>query len=288
MSKQYDEELSMHGILRPWTLVLLVLAGAGGCGDEGDDAKITGPGLDTGPGRAYPIKEISFPANDGVEVSALFGPASRAEPGPVLLLLHDLSGSKETWLSNTFLFVELLERGYMVVAIDLRGYGQTPLPGDRQVPLVEDLESSFLDVHAALTWLQDQPGADMDRIALIGEGSGGNIAYVSMGIFPQQIKTAVSLSPGLWERSTLQPVVVGAGLDPFGPRSILFMVGEDDVISGGDITLSYVEFARLLAATTEEPKSLLVFRNSDDHGLSLLNNIPEALDSIFLWLEENL
>ena len=55
-----------------------------------------------------------------------------------------------------------------------------------------DLENSFLDVHAALTWLQSQDGVDANRVAVVGSGSGGNIAYVSLGVFPEQIKTGIS------------------------------------------------------------------------------------------------
>ena len=39
---------------------------------------------------------------------------------------------------------------------------------------------------------------DVSRIAIVGSGSGGNVAYVSLGNFPEQIKTGVSLSAGLW------------------------------------------------------------------------------------------
>ena len=73
-----------------------------------------------------------------------------------------------------------------------------------------------------------------------------------------------------------------------GVGSILFMVGEEDLIQGEDTTLSYVDFARNLEALTAEPKDLRVFQNSADHGFELLNNVPEALDLLLLWLETNL
>ena len=69
----------------------------------------------------------------------------------MIILLHDLGGSKSDWLNNTDTFVALLERGYAVLAIDMRGHGQTPLPDDRQVLELVDLELSFFDVHAALS-----------------------------------------------------------------------------------------------------------------------------------------
>ncbi len=281
----------MKKILHIWLLgCALALAGCGDSEDYGVD--ITGPEVSTGPGRVYPISEVGFLSDDGVPISALYGIQATAERLPVVILLHDLGGAKEEWLSTTDLFIELLERGYAVVAIDMRGHGQTPLPDSRQVLLVEDLENSFIDVLATLRWLLEQSQVDnridLNRIGVIGNGSGGNVAFVSSGVFPQQIKTSVSLSAGLWEASSLAPLVIGNGIAPFGPRSMLFLVGGRDALQGGDIVLSYAEFARSLAEATAEPKSLRIFQNSSAHGIDLINEVPEAKDLLFLWLENNL
>lgn len=276
----------MSKALRTWVWVLA--AGVVGCGDSEDDLQIVGPELPKGPGRVYPVSSVSFPANDGVEVSALFGTIKDGASLPVVILLHDLGGSKSDWLNNTGTYVALLERGYAVLALDMRGHGDTPLPDDREVLELIDLEQGFLDVHAALIWLQSQSMVNVSRIAVVGSGSGGNVAYVSLGTFPEQIKTGVSLSPGLWGASSLEPLVTGAGLEPFGPRSMLFMAGEQDQIQAGDSVLSYADFARSLEAQTAAPKELRVFLDSADHGFALLDNIAEAQDLFFLWLEENL
>jgi pimeloyl-ACP methyl ester carboxylesterase len=278
----------MGDLIRKFAVALILMVGVVGCSDNDNALKITGPEVSQGPGRVYPITQVNFASNDGIQVSALFGVRSGSRDLPVVILLHDLGGDKNDWLSGTGAFVELLERDYAVLAIDLRGHGNTPLPEDRQVLQLVDLENSFLDVHAALTWLQSQDGVDANRVAVVGSGSGGNIAYVSLGVFPEQIKTGISLSPGLWEVASLTPLVVGDGINPFDPQSMLYMVGDQDQLQGPDITLSYVDFARNLESLTAEPKSLRVFQNSADHGFELLDNVPEALDLLFLWLENNL
>ena len=278
----------MGKLLRRYGLGLFLGIAFSGCSDEDSGLQITGPEAPKGEGRVYPITEVSFGANDGVQVSALFGALSGGEALPVVILLHDLGGDKDDWLSSTSAYVELLERNYAVLAIDLRGHGDTSLPDDRQVLQITDLENSFLDVHAALIWLQSQSGGDPNRVAVVGSGSGANVAYISLGVFPEQIRTGISLSPGLWEASSLEPLLVGNGIDPFGPRSILFMVGDDDQLQGPEVSLSYADFARNLEALTAQPKDLRVFQNSADHGFDLLNNVPEALDLLFLWLENNL
>ena len=276
----------MNKILCRWVWLLAI--GVVGCSDSEEELQIVGPELPQGPGRAYPISAVSFSSIDSVEVSALFGTAAADELLPVVILLHDLGGNKSDWLSATDTYVALLERGYAVLAIDMRGHGQTPLPDNRLVLELIDLEQSFLDVHAALIWLQSQDKVDVSRVAVVGSGSGGNVAYVSSGLFPEQIKTSVSLSPGLWGAASLEPLVIGTGLESFEPRSILFIVGDQDQIQAGDVILSYAEFARSLEAQTAEPKDVRVFPDSADHGFALLDNVAEAQDLFFLWLEENL
>ena len=254
------------------------------------NGRVLAPEVSKGLGTAYPLQRISFNASDNVLVSALFGKPESLEPQPVILLLHTLQSTKEEWLSETDLFVELLARGYAVVAIDLRGQGgQTPLPEAREVLTAVDVQNSFRDVQAAINWLRGESAIDSDRIALIGNGSGGNVAYVSSGVFPEQIRTTVSLSPGLWQASTLEPLVVGDGLSSFGrARSMLFLVGESDQLPVSDgVALKYADFARNLMAVTETPKDLKIF-DSAAHGFDLLIEVPEAKEIIFQWLEKNL
>lgn len=277
----------MAEYLRRLVLIAFLAAGLPGCGDD-DQAAIIGPDLKSGPGRTYAIRPVTFPTADGVEVSALVGRGGSGEPQPAVILLHDLSGTKETWLTDTPLFVELLEQGYAVVALDLRGFGETPLPEGRQVPLIADLEVSFLDVQAAVVWLDGQSGVDPDRIGLVGVGSGANVAYVSAGALAARIRTSVSISAGLWERTTLQPVVIGAGVTPFAPRSILYIAGAEDALSSSGTVLSYADLARALATTTTEPKSVFIVEGSDEHGIDLLNGAPEVLSSLLSWLDERL
>lgn len=272
-----------------WLSILLLLVGSWGCGDDDEPAQITGPEFAPGPGRAYEVETVVFTSIDGVQISALLGApqgdAGEQRPRPAIILVHDVFGSKEEWI---FFFENLLREGYLVLAIDLRGHGQTPLPDDdrpEQSLSLEDLERSYRDVQAALDWLETRrTQVDASRIGIIGNGMGGNVAYVSMGVFPGQISAGVALSPGLWDSRTLSPLVVGEGLQPFTPHSLLFMVGSEDIIPLDDTgQLEFSRFATDLAARTSEPKTVKIFSGSADHGLDLLNN-PEAVQLLLAWL----
>lgn len=275
-------------------LCLALLAAAAGCADDDDDQSIAGLDLPTGPGRVYPVQQVTFTTVDAIPVSAVFGqiPGS-ATAGPAVILIHDLgaaAGSDEWLLSG--LFEQFLERGYFPLALDLRGHGSTPVPSDgRSVPQLQfsDLDDLHLDVRAAVSWLKTQARVDGDRIAVIGNGAGGNVAYVSVGAFSSDIKAGIALSPGLWETTTQEALVIGAGIEPFSPHTMLYLVGSDDVLAvptTGD-TLSYAGFATALASLTQAPKTLSVFEGESAHGLDLLSD-PQIADLLFSWLEANL
>ena len=144
----------MNKTLRLSTLILGLVSGLWSCGENDDDASITGPDLESGPGRFYLVEQVAFPSIDGVEVRGLFGKVRDSDEAlPVVILVHDATRDNREWFLSPF-FTGVLERGYLALAIDLRGHEGTPLPDDRQTVQIEDLESMYLDVHAALLWLE--------------------------------------------------------------------------------------------------------------------------------------
>ncbi|HJP33751.1 MAG TPA: alpha/beta fold hydrolase [Candidatus Latescibacteria bacterium] len=277
---------SLSRSLRLWTpltaFVLIV-----GCADEDDSVTIDGPDYPTGPGVLYNIESVTFNTIDDVSVSASYGRLPGAGSEAVVILVHEvgIALAHQEWLVSG-LFEALLEGGYNVLALDLRGHGGSSLPADgrtQDVLLVTDLEDMHLEVRAAVTWLRTQQSADNARIAVIGNGIGGNIAYVSMGAFPEDLQAGIALSPGFWD-DTLQPLVIGTGIEPFSPHSMLYVVGENDLIPVSDTeSISYAGFASALASVTTNP-SLQVFTGDASHGLALLQS-PATLQLILEWLQ---
>ena len=278
-----------------------------GCGDDDDGETgigITEPTIEKGPGRIYRAESVSFPTIDGVQIGALFGrvePSSFVDdsgaeadedpttesppPRPVVILVHDLTLDSQQWF-NTPIFLELLERGYVVLAIDLRGHGASGLPEGHFSVDLEDLENGYLDIRAALTWLKSRSEADAARVAVVGSGVGGNVAYVSMGAFPLEIRTAVALSPGIFDPD-FRALVVGAGLEEFAPHTMLFMAGSEDSFQAQNQTVLFASFASFMAGTALEPRRLIVVPGSSAHGVDLLAD-DQAAESFFAWLEEHL
>ena len=276
--------------LLAWSSLLLA-----GCSENDDKLTITGPELTapTDQARVYPIKDVTFTTADSVEVNALYGQRLGAGPSPVVILVHDVFNFQQgrlEWLLSGF-FEQLLDAGYLPLAIELRGHGLTAFPNDHPTGVLEraDTEKFHLEVRAALNWLKDEPSADVGRVAIVGNGAGGNVAYVSMGAFPTELRAGVALSPGLWGGANFDPLTIGADLEDFAPHTMLFLVGENDFLPVDETqALSYAVFAQNLAALTDDPKILTVYEGQTAHGLALLQSQEEATNSLLSWLESHL
>lgn len=164
---------------------------------------------------------VTYQATDGVRIAAKwFRPAGEQKPA-VVILLHDLGGNGDQWKP---LIPVLVDKGYAVLAPDLRGFGgsTTVVRDGQEAPYVlTNPDETILDVAAGLSWLLGRSDIDAGRIGLIGAGVGGNLAFVSTGIF-RDVKTAIAISPlPDNEGSPLRP----NDIPNFRPHDVFFIAG---------------------------------------------------------------
>jgi pimeloyl-ACP methyl ester carboxylesterase len=101
--------------------------------------------------------------------------------GPVLLLIHGMASSLETWR----LIVDPLARNATVLAVDLPGHGgSSPGGGDSSLG---SLAAGLRDVVAAL---------GHDRVTLVGHSLGGGIAMQFSYQFPEMTERLVLVASG--------------------------------------------------------------------------------------------
>ncbi|MDL5501897.1 MAG: alpha/beta fold hydrolase, partial [Candidatus Methanoperedens sp.] len=139
------------------------------------------------------MEEITFITEDGVKISGnYFKP--KKERAPVFLLLHMMPATKESW--NEFA-TRLQEKGFAVLAIDLRGHGKsTDKNGTRlDYKEFEDHEhrESMKDIAAAKEFLKGK-GADISEMAIAGASIGANLALWQASI-DKDILLLILLSP---------------------------------------------------------------------------------------------
>lgn len=105
----------------------------------------------------------------------------RAGEGPVLLLLHGIAGSSETWEP----VMQLLQRGYTVLAPDFLGHGQSD----------KSLGDYSLGNHAA--GMRDFLHLlGIERATVIGQSFGGGVAMQFAYQFPERCERLVLVDAG--------------------------------------------------------------------------------------------
>jgi pimeloyl-ACP methyl ester carboxylesterase len=215
------------------------------------------------------MAQVSFTTSDQVAISASWvlpkTQTKSSKPRPAVILLHDYGLDRRDW---GIFIPDLVEQGYNVLAIDMRGHGQSS--GGGAASPMSMMQTGYRDVEAALTWVASQKTSNAKKISLIGIGMGADIAYLCSGQFYKEIETFVAISP------SHNPVTHGSFIDR-EPRSILFCVTR----KGKQGKSMFA--AETLSNFTKEPKKLVVY-DSAAYGLAMFYKHPEIKQEIFAWL----
>jgi dipeptidyl aminopeptidase/acylaminoacyl peptidase len=128
------------------------------------------------PFRTYPrpFEKVRFRARDGVRLAGWLGRASAAEPRDAVVLIPGLYTSKDNPRIRARAVRLLREHGLHVLALDLRGVGES----DRTFSTPGWKEAE--DIVDALQWLRDQ--APVRRVHLYAESLAASAAIVAAGL----------------------------------------------------------------------------------------------------------
>jgi pimeloyl-ACP methyl ester carboxylesterase len=114
------------------------------------------------------------------------GPVAYVEyggSGPPMVLVHGLGGSQQNWM---LVGSQIAERGYAVYAVELAGFGATPLAGREST-----LETNRGIVDGFISHLGKGP------VILVGHSMGGLIAMTQAGANPSSVARLVLLDPAV-------------------------------------------------------------------------------------------
>jgi pimeloyl-ACP methyl ester carboxylesterase len=207
-------------------------------------------------------QRIELEASDGLLlVGNYFAPTDPGESGaPAVLLMHMYGSKKEAWID---LLPPLTGAGYAVLAIDMRGHGETGGPDDW--PLAEE------DMHLWIDWLREQDGVDPAHVSLVGASIGSNLALRGIADDPD-IVTAVALSPGL---DYFGMLTEEAMLDT-GERPVFLVAAQRDRESAASV--------KTLAALTQGDTLVRIYTHSA-HGTGIFMLEEDLAPSIIHWLD---
>lgn len=213
--------------------------------------------------------------SDGINIfTTIIKPVSLAAPAPAVIFIHGNNTNGRTeWIDND-LFDEVLEEGYVVVAYDMRTFGNSGSDGT-QAGLFNDPDRAPLDLDAVVSFLKEDNEIDPDRIGAIGSKLGAEVALV--GLVKEELQTVIGFSVIRAGYSALSANVSNPQL-----RSVFYIASELE-ISGVAVT-----DAQELLHLTMDPKKLSIVEGSEATGSAILNDDNSLNAQVIDWLNENL
>lgn len=180
---------------------------------------------------------------------------------PTVILLHQLYTNRTSWESVTEV---LLGAHYNVLAVDLRGYGES---------------SGSINWHKAVgdtqlwfDWLRTEAGVRGDAISTMGSSMGSTLAIVGCAN-DALCKTSIAISPG-WD---YYGIILGDALSiGMKDRPMMILYAERD------------RWPALGMPEIEEVATGLLEINTfpaNAHGMDVLKQHEETLPLILSWLE---
>lgn len=220
-------------------------------------------GLASGAAPVQAWTRVTLTAEDGAALAAsVWEPPGRAAAG--IVLVHGPSRTRHDW---DRLGDQLAARGFVVIAVDLRGHGESPSGGDG------DLATMARDVTAAARYLLARPDAP-SRLGLAGSSAGGTLGVIAAQAVPA-LRAFVWISTPLDFRG----LRIEEPLRRIGECAALAIASNEDVYA--------VRSARALAETTPGARELMLV-DSAGHGARILAGRPDLLPAVVDWFARTL
>src|SRR3989344_169443 len=215
-------------------------------------------------------EKVDFKTADGVSIYASHW---RGEKGsPAVLLLHMMPAARSSW--DEFAD-KLYASGFGVLAIDLRGHGESEGGPDGFRDFSdEDHQKSIEDVRAAIAF---QVAEGHSKFFIAGASIGANLALAYLAE-SERGGAAVLLSAGLNYRG-IQTLPLAEKVRP--EQGVLLAAAKDDVRSGG----SAAEMAEEIFRASAGKKEIKILEYGG-HGTDMFRMHPELMDEIIAWLRK--
>jgi len=214
---------------------------------------------------ALAADRVSLRAADGTALSAEFWPA----PGtnvPAVVLVHMLTRSSRDWDITA---ERLHQAGFLVLAIDLRGHGES----SGSVDAATDLSAMLQDVVAAIAWVKHRPEVASSRIGIAGASVGANLAIQAAAADPS-VRSVVLLSPGIDYRGLKSD----AAMKKYGDRPVLLVVSTNDPYA----------LRSAKALSEDAPRTQLETLDDAGHGTMMLTRSDGLVGRLVDWFKATL
>ena len=219
---------------------------------------------------------VEYTTSDGVVIIGDYWMPKNADTfAPAAILLHMYRSDRSAWRP---LVSVLEEAGFAVLAIDMRGHGESIKPEDRKLEKrVRDRDPVLFramhrDVFGAYRWLQQRPEVDLSRVAIIGASVGCSVA-LDYAVRDKSVDTIVLMTPG----ENYLGVDSVKDIKEYGRRPVLMLTSEEERSNG---TQALSELAK--------QAELKTYTKSGIHGTRMFGKVPGVREYIVTYLKKNL
>lgn len=214
------------------------------------------------------MEKTFLTTGDGIKIAGEYFDSASAKG---VLLLHMMPATKESWGD---LPLKLQERGFKVLAIDLRGHGESQGGPDGYKNFSDaEHQKSIQDVKEAADFLKER-GVEPENLVLVGASIGANLALEYLGEHPDAGQ-GILLSAGLDYRG----VKTGQYAEKLVSGQRVFLVSSED--DNGNVADNRALFD---AVSADVDKKLLIYKNAG-HGTNMFGKEePDLEREILEWL----
>ncbi|HEV8592980.1 MAG TPA: alpha/beta fold hydrolase [Pyrinomonadaceae bacterium] len=220
-------------LLLIFAITLISLAcGSTSTGANANVVAVATPPVNTStPSSSAASGNVNIRSADGLVLVGSIYPSDKPN-SPAVLLLHQWQSDRHSY--DAFA-KQLQAKGFNVLSIDGRGFGESTKTGDGKTVTPERTDAAVKamlgDVEAAFKYLSEQKNVDPKRIGIVGASYGSSLALIYAADHPNVAAVAL-LSPGL---NYFGNMPTEPSIKKYGDRPILLVAADDDKESADSV-----------------------------------------------------
>jgi len=228
---------------------------------------------------------VSFKTADGLTIAATYWPPATA-PADAAPVVVALPMYKQTRASYAPMVAPITGRGMGLLALDLRGHGDSAKQGDADLSKQVEARDAALfnamhaDVEAAVLWLAKEKKTPKGKIGLLGASVGCSVAIDAAVRSPDDFAAVVCLTPG--KNYLGVPTMEHVENWP-GGKPLLLVSSMPEASAGADAIKSKLDGkgAELKIVSAENPGA--VAGPMDLHGTNMFGRVAIVEKNVAEW-----